>query len=135
MSRARTSEGTGSGQNGCRLLCRRGIAANRSRSAYVGGRGVAGVRRATTSGPASCGRSTTRAGVPAAASAIRALKVAAPQAIRTAQPPLSATTSWRNGSASTSIPPSRSRKRHGWLLCRDGARTAASAARRRSVSS
>ena len=81
------------------------------------------------------GRSRTWAGRPATAKARRALKMAAPPAIRSAHPCGSATGSVRLGSASTSSPPSRTRKRHGWVLCIDGARIAASTARWNTVAS
>jgi nucleotide-binding universal stress UspA family protein len=63
------------------------------------------------------------------ASARRALNTAAPQARCAAQLSGSATAGERSRSSRTSTAPSCSRNRHGWLLCSDGARTAAAAAR------
>ena len=127
----RTSAGTGSPQNGIRLLCRRAIASYRLRSAPAAGRAPSGTSRARTRGSCGYGRMPTAAGLPATASASRRLNRAAPQPTRTPQS-RAATARIRSRSAEISMPPSRRRNRHGWLLWSEGARIAASTAARRS---
>ena len=53
------------------------------------------------------------------------LNTAAPTLINSSRPDGSMTSNWRVRSAYTSTPPFRMRNRHGWLLCSDGAATAA----------
>ena len=123
MSRAcGPSGGTGSGRNGRRLLCRRGIAAEQALLQWRRRAGPAGVKPGQQVRVGSvAGAARTASGCPATASASRALNTAAPQAIRTRPAVGSATGSRRAGSARTSIAPSRRRNRQGWLLCSDGA--------------
>jgi hypothetical protein len=58
-------------------------------------------------------------------SASRRLRIAAPQDTRTPRPVWSATVSCRRQSGKTSVPLLTRRNSQGWVLCIDGARTAA----------
>src|SRR5262249_11672701 len=74
------------------------------------------------------GISVTAADQPALVRASLRLYSAAPQHSRIAAPSGSDTRSWRLGSAYRSIPRAVRSNSHGWVLCMDGARVAASTA-------
>ena len=119
--------GTGRLLNGSRLVCRRQMAARSSHSQDVARCCPVSRISASSNGRPGSGSNRTSVCRPAAAAAMRTLKSAAPQAMHVARPCGSPTGNILAGSACSSIAPSASRiwNRHGWVLCIDGAATAA----------
>ena len=127
---ASSAPGRGRSSKASRLVWRSGIAANRRSSSGAGAAGRPMPTRTSRLGPAGAGSSPTRGSWPRWRRARQRCRRHAPHLIVSSRSAGSPTGRARVRSAYSSTRSPARRKRHGWALCPDGARTACSTAKR-----